>query len=118
MSSIDFDHGRRSRVMQVPLILLAIITGVIGTVAAFPPQGTERKIVSDDFTKNRQEGASTASSSKGQSSANRSSKPKSRRTYRLVSEPRTRPLSASTGNEVAQLGITIWRLRPLTANDS
>ncbi len=87
------------------LFCLAILAGIQGVARADPPQGTERKIVSEDFTKNRQESVSG------------SSKPKPRRTYRLASEPTTKTRPASTGAVVAQLGITIWKLRPVSGND-
>ena len=47
-----------------------------------------------------------------------SSRPKPpRRTYKLASAPAKTTLQAKTST-VAQLGITIWRLRPVTANDT
>lgn len=114
------NHVNMLRPLMV-FLSLAVWVVVQPSTSANPPQGTERKIVSDDFTKNRQEVASTASSTKGaqgQSSANTSAKPKPRRTYRLASQPTTKTRPASTGAVVAQLGITIWRLRPVTVNDS
>jgi hypothetical protein len=102
------------------LFCLATLVGIHAAGFGNPPQGTERKIVSDDFTKNRKEAAPTASNSKGeqgQASANTSPKPKPRRTYRLASQPiKTRP--SSTTSVIAQLGITIWRLRPVDTNDA
>lgn len=105
------------RVVAV-FFLLTMLAGIAPGLRLLP-QGTSRKIVSDDFTKNRQESASTASPNKqaqGQSSSNTTLKPKPRRTYRLASQPIRTPPS-STSNIIAQLGITIWRLRPVNTND-
>ncbi len=100
---------------------LSMLTFVQPPTAAGQPQGTERKIVSDDFTKNRQQAASTLPSGKGsagRTSANTSLGSKPRRTYRLASRPTTKARPAASGAIIAQLGITIWRLRPVTVNDS
>ncbi len=137
-------YGRRNKVLQALGILLAIAAGIIGTAFADLPQGTPRKIVSDDFTKNRPDASSTDSRSKEsqkQSSKNSATGSQSkgsqgqsakatitnptlhRRTYRLASRPviksprptdRRRP---SSDTFIPQLGITIWRLRPANAND-
>jgi hypothetical protein len=89
---------------------LAMVVGIQPASLADPPQGTTRKIVSDDFTKNRP-------GIQGQSSNDRPKKLKSRRTYRLASSTsKTRPISRASG--VAQLGITIWKLRPVAVNDT
>src|SRR5438128_12506311 len=92
-----------------PLVILLSLLITLGTASsAFgdPPQGTPRKIVSDDFTKNRQEATTSNSNSKsqGQSSNNGAPRPRPRRTYRLASQPtiRTRP---SPTTIIAQLGI-------------
>jgi hypothetical protein len=110
-----------ARVFRALLCSLVVLVGTQSAAFANPPQGTERKIVSDDFTKNRQEAVPTTSNSKGphgQTSANTSPQPKPRRTYRLASQPTINARPESIGAVVAQLGITIWRLRPVTANDS
>jgi hypothetical protein len=81
-----------------------------------PPQDTSRKIVSDDFTKNRRKArpaTSKGNDSKGQSS-NQQVKPS--RTYQLASPLAIGDL-VSKDKVVAQLGITIWRLRPTNASD-
>src|SRR6266545_935788 len=77
MFSRRFNYANASRALQVVLCLATVI-GIQAVGFADPPQGTERKIVSEDFTKNRQEAASG------------SSKPKPRRTYRLASQPTTK----------------------------
>lgn len=107
------------------VLLFFVVVMVVATqpaVTATPPQGTPRKIVSDDFTKNRQEAVPTTSNSKGaqgQASNGIQSKPRPpRRTYRLASSPVTRTRPTTKVATVAQLGITIWRLRPVGANDS
>jgi len=88
----------------VASISVARVEGSIG-----PPQDTQRKIVSDDFTKSRKQSVARDSTARSRVRA------KAHRTYRLVSnasEPR-----APAGN-FAQLGITIWRLRPARKDDS
>jgi hypothetical protein len=103
--------------------LLLLVTGIHAQSPADEPQGTPRKIVSDDFTKARQEAASTESRRKGsqpQPSPVTSAKPKRKppRTYKLASQLTTNKRPTSAGVVVGQLGITIWRLRPATVTDS
>src|ERR1700681_3325088 len=80
-------------------------------------QATKRKIVSDDFTKNRQE-TTPATANKASSSNSTTPGPKPHRTYRLASKPATKTQPSSSGSAIAQLGVTIWRLRLVEANDS
>lgn len=113
-------HGSTVLRLHRVLLSLVILLGTASATFADPPQGTPRKIVSDDFTKNRQEAPSTTTPTKGPqtpSSTNVSLKPKPHRTYRLASQPAIKTRPASTGIVVAQLGITIWRLRPANTND-
>lgn len=122
MSSYRTGYAKALRVLIV-LFCLAMLAMSSFVSFANPPQATERKIVSDDFTKNRQEAASTHSTSKGlQGQASSGSPSKStqpRRTYRLASSPVIRRIRPATKSAtVAQLGITIWRLRPAGANDN
>ncbi len=117
--SVSFSSGLRALVV---LLSLAMWIVVQPSTFANPPQGTARKIVSDDFTKNRQEAAPTISNSKGsqgQVSTGTTSRPRPpRRTYRLASPASTAAQPKIHTAVVAQLGITIWRLRPLDANDT
>src|SRR5258708_7137756 len=81
-------HG--GTILRLFMGLLSLI--LLGTAATFadPPQGTPRKIVSDDFTKNRQEAASATPTKGSQGPASNSISPKPRqprRTYRLASAP-------------------------------
>jgi hypothetical protein len=99
-------------------VLLAALQPISLAVA---PQGTSRTIVSDDFIKNRKGTASVESrikASGAQSSNNTPSRPRASRKYRLASSTasKTKPISLTTA--VSQLGITIWRLRPVKANDT
>lgn len=96
------------------LSFMALLGFTIGSVIAFPPQETQRKIVSDDFTKNRREAIPPGSANKPKIVTPR---PK-RRTYRLASSPATKTKPSAAGDVIAQLGITIWRLRPGDMNDS
>jgi hypothetical protein len=106
--------------LRAILCSLSAIIAIQPLGFADPPQGTSRNIVSDDFTKNRQEATPTTSSKGPQRQASSGIPPKAkpRRTYRLASQPTTKTRPASTGAALAQLGITIWRLRPVTLNDS
>ena len=97
------------------LVCFLALTAFNGIVIAFPPQETRRKIVSDDFTKNRREAVPSGVRSKSQIVA---PKPKKRRIYRLVSSPAIKTQPSSVANVIEQLGITIWRLRPGKSNDS
>src|SRR5262245_1288887 len=92
------------------LWLLILLVSSITSVIAFPTQATQRKIVSDDFTKNRRE---ADSKSKFVAPI-----PKPRRIYRLASTPAIKTKPTSAANVIGQLGITIWRLRPAGINDS
>ena len=87
--------------------------------AANSPQGTERKIVSDDFTKNRKKASSESAprTSTEKTASSPQSKIKRQLIYRLATSP-TRTKQVSSTKEIAQLGITIWRLRPATARDT
>src|SRR6266576_2516262 len=103
------------QMLRAILCSLTLLVGIQSPCFADPPQGTPRKIVSDDFTKNRQEATQATASNKTPQNGNTSSPPLRpkpiRRTYRLASQPATKPRPSSTA-VVAQLGITIWRLRP------
>jgi hypothetical protein len=90
------------------LLCLASIAGLRVDGSVSPSQDTQRKIVSDDFIKSRE----VASPSRKRKSRVGTKRP----TYRLVSNPAvgSRPLTGS----FAQLGITIWRLRPARTGDS
>lgn len=101
---------------RFPLILLAFIALLgftIGSVIAIPTQDTRRKIVSDDFTKNRREAFPQGVRDKSKTVRSRR-KP---RTYRLASSPAIKT-KRSDAKVIAQLGITIWRLRPGDIKDS
>lgn len=90
-------------------------------LAQCAPQGTPRKIVSDDFTKNRKSGVQTAANKEsarpGPSGISSKVKP-AKRTYKLASAPAKTTQPKTKQNTIAQLGITIWRLRPTTASDT
>src|SRR5260370_31065209 len=76
--------------LRALLCTLLVLIGIQAVGFADPPQGTERKIVSDDFTKNRQEAAPIASNTKGsqgQASNGIPLKARPRRTYPLPSHP-------------------------------
>lgn len=107
--------------LRVVFCLLSLLMGVQAQSSTDEPQGTPRKIVSDDFTRNRPPATSIGNSRKsapGQPTAIPPPNPKPRRTYQLASQPTKKVAPASTTLAVAQLGITIWRLRPAKMTDS
>lgn len=109
------------RGLRAILLSVSMLVGIHSSAIGAPPQGTARKIVSEDFTKNRQTPASADASAKaspGKPSNKVSSRPKPPRTYRLASPPASSSRPTSPGAVVAQLGITMWRLRQVVANDS
>jgi Domain of unknown function (DUF4384) len=105
----------------IALAFILILSGVHSAILACSPQGTPRKIVSDDFAKNRQEAAPATPKSKGSTGqASTGLPPKARqpsRIYRLASTPIKKRRPTSGLSVVAQLGITIWRLRPAETDD-
>lgn len=110
------DHIQKLRAI---LFLLSMLIGMQTLGFAKPQQGTPRSILSDDFTKNRQEATPTTSPAKGsqgQSSRVTPPKPKPSRTYRLASKPTIKTRPALTGAVVAQLGITLWKLREVESS--
>jgi hypothetical protein len=99
-----------SRSLRVVLFSLSMLLAMQSPML---PQGTPRKIVSDDFTKNRPDTTST-----GTPGGSTRPKPKPPRTYTLASQPATKRPPASAGSVTAQLGITIWRLRAADSNET
>jgi len=110
--------------MRVLLISMGLLIGALSLFypirAANSPQDSERKLVSDDFTNKRKKGSaeSATSTSKQTTATSPQSKNKQRHFYRLAGAPGTRPKHVSPTTEIAQLGVTIWRLRPATARDT
>lgn len=100
-----------------------VATWVLITASVATAQSGTREIVSTDFTKNRP-AANESSGALGGTSTKPAPKP---RVYRPVSKPitakGTKPTSprpnkpASVDTLVAQLGITMWRLRAATSAD-
>jgi hypothetical protein len=122
MSSQDANRAGGFRALLV-LAGVALLAGVQIAGFANPPQGTPRKIVSDDFTKSRQEAAVPVTPNpKGATgrvtNGIRSKQRTPHRFYRLASSPAARPRPITDDSDVAQLGVTIWRLRPEGVNDS
>jgi hypothetical protein len=103
------NYGQNGR-LSVTFLCLIISQAVVGYGVGFAYQDTQRKIVSDDFTKNRQEGIL----SQPGNNPTKLPRPKPRRTYRLASNPL---IKVQPSNNIAQLGITIWRLRVANPND-
>jgi hypothetical protein len=99
-------------VLRGPFLLLVLV--LIGSVSissqadqrVSQDQDSPRKIVSDDFTKSRKEGAARNSTAGS----------KRRRSYRLVTNATASSRALPAGN-FTQLGITIWRLRSSRKGD-
>lgn len=109
---------RLVNLLQVILCAGLLQIGIKDSAFASPSQGTARKIVSEDFTNNRQDAAkeSPAKGPRAQASGDMSPRPKPRRTYRLA-PPQGKVRPPVSGAFVAQLGITIWRLRAAVPSD-
>jgi Domain of unknown function (DUF4384) len=99
------------------LLLCAFIAGAFSSAVAKRPQTTPRKIVSDDFTKNRASRSDPNNKPSQVQASDKQSKPRVSRTYRFASSKSDKPATRSHRTVTAQLGITIWRLRPMKAND-
>jgi len=108
------NYGHNAR-LTATFLCLIVSQAVVGDLIGFPHQDTQRKIVSDDFTKNRLEAMASQPDRKPTKVVTR---PKPRRTYRLVSTPLIKVQRSSAANNIAQLGITIWKLRQANAFDS
>lgn len=108
----NYDH--KARFTSTFLFLMIAEAAVVGHAIAFPPQDTQRKIVSDDFTKSRQEAVVSVAARKSKKLRRRTP----RRTYLLASNPATKAQTSAAAKNIAELGITIWRLRPANPADS
>ncbi len=103
-------------------MLLRMVIAVclsISVAAAIQSQPQKREIISHDFTNNRQNAAPEEPVVKGsqRQSRNRTrytSKPP--RPYRLASSAMAN-VTDSDPASIKQLGLTIWRLRPVSVND-
>lgn len=109
-------------------IRLVCLAGVLATASGAQAQGT-REITSGDFTKNRP-AASTASGGTVESpSGGQAIAPRKPRIYRPLTKTTiaTKPSKpgsprpnnpATVETNLAQLGVTIWRLRPAQSTDA
>lgn len=112
------------------LCVLTIVVAMSSGGLAQTSKTTRRKIVSDDFTKPRAKQTSLnkplitkqlASKPSTTAKSTGEKKPTSQppRTYRLASSKTDEQSAPAIRNSVvAQLGVTIWRLRPMTAQDN
>jgi hypothetical protein len=121
-----FNKTRLSATCKLLVCLMAGTSGLVliedpPTLAQCVPQSTPRKITSEDFTKNRKSGAQPVSdrdSVRTAGAAGGAREKQVKRTYQLAST-RPKTTQSTTGQKtLAQLGITIWRLRPSTTNDT
>ena len=115
-------HSKKHASEYARRLIIAVVLATAAQVTVQPitlatPQDNSRKIVSDDFTKNRKKGAqpseSTDNFATAKSANNTTTKLRARRTYKLISSSRKRPKQVSHKQPNPQLGITIWKLRPL-----
>lgn len=113
-NSMKANYGNKVRFTATFLCLITAQAAVLGYVIGSPLQDTQRKIVSDDFTKSRREAVVSTPRRKSPKLNRRTP----RRTYRLASNPIAEAQTSSAANNIAELGITIWRLRQATPTDS
>jgi hypothetical protein len=119
---------RISRMGFITLSIFVAAAGIAYPSFANAQQGSSREIIAEDFTKHRQEtastgartsrqGSSTAKSGGGSAKHNPS---KHNRVYRYASSSgsRTTPTSSAASSPMEQLGLTLWRLRPAKVNDT
>ena len=106
--------SRTTRPLWTILLLLSIylVTPLTAVTQTTEPQA--RKIVSEDFTKNRQEALSKVGTQESSVAAREKPKPR-KRTYKLASAAMKPRKPQAT---VAQLGLTIWRLRAARAHET
>jgi len=108
------NYGHKAQFTAIFLCLMTAQAAVLGSVIGSPPQDAQRKIVSDDFTKSRREAVVSVPGRKSQKLPRRTP----RRTYRLASNPAAKAQTSSASNNIAELGITIWRLRLANPKDT
>ena len=101
--------------------VFVIIAQVVFSLISFriTAQDNSRKIVSDDFTKNRKKAAgdTPAKSSSAEPANNPTTKSRMGRTYRPAFSSALGSKQKSPTPAVVQLGITIWKLRPVQHNE-
>jgi hypothetical protein len=110
------------------LILLVVVAAMFVAVRPVHAQQGTREITSSDFTKNRPAATESSTGSSGAPSGGQTTPARKPRVYRPVSKaiagtkapkpvsPRlSKPSTVETN--IAQLGITIWRLRPAQSSD-
>jgi hypothetical protein len=102
---------------SVAAVFFCLLMSIVAIVAS-PSKQTPRKIVSDDFTKNRvSKMGQNSKGSQTQSTGQNHPKPPVQQTYLLASASKPKRTPRPRQPVVAQLGLTIWRLRPMTAAD-
>lgn len=121
MTSRYSKKRRRCARILFTVSVFLIIAQVVFSLISFgvTAQDNSRKIVSDDFTKNRKKAAGDIPAKPSAAEPANSPTTKSRvgRTYKpaLSSSKSTRQKSPAPA--VVQLGITIWKLRPVQQNE-
>ena len=104
---------------------LAILIAAATTAPAVAQTGT-REILSNDFTKNRPAATESSASSSGALGGQLNKTPPKPRIYRpktIAASKTATPVSrrkkpANAKEGIAQLGVTIWRLRPARSTDT
>ena len=110
--------------LKIVLVIAAVLLAVVCTKAQ---EGT-RAVTSSDFTRNRPESDALGGKTAGAPNGGRTTPVHKPRSYRLTTKPvttRTKSPGPQTPKntrpsetEVAQLGVTIWRLRPAQSPDT
>ncbi len=107
---------------------LFCFAGALAAATSVNAQDGTRTISTSDFTKNRPAASDAGGGSVETPSGGQSASARKPRVYRQISKAATtskpaKPTSSKTSNpatvdnEVAQLGVTIWRLRPAQSAD-
>jgi hypothetical protein len=116
-----FTDNQGTRRFKLMLVAASVAIFFAATFT-YAQEGT-REIKSSDFTNDRPLAAETGGGV-GASGGGRTAPARKPRTYRRVSKAPLRIGKTNTGspqparNEIAQLGVTIWRLRPARSTDT
>jgi hypothetical protein len=99
------------------VFILSLLMIIQPMALAQSPPDTRRTIVSDDFVKNRPR-ARVQTKSAAKSGKVLAGKSGSSRAYRLASQPAIGSGTKSSFASLLQLGLTVWKLRPVTVVDA
>lgn len=98
-----------AKYFRVFVVVTLAVSGV-PLVTAYAQRDNMRIIVSDDFTRNRPGGRKQTKSARQTRKGSAGESPGGR-DYRLASQPFPKPAVPAGSSALAQLGLTIWKLR-------